>query len=141
MSMCAKVFRRHWKIFLGMTVFVGIFSAVYEYFGHGVMSDSMIYAFLYPLILGVMPMIALAYLDSMKKIAYGGMIRVGINLFYSGIATLTVGSLATGVVEIYGTTNRLLKYYFYTGLLLLVIGSIILAVFLARAVNQYGREK
>ena len=49
---------------------------------------------------------------------------MGINLFCSGVATLTMGSIATGVVEIFGTTNRLLKYYIIVGGILLIIGAI-----------------
>lgn len=139
--MCGDVFRRHWKLFLGATFLVGLFSAVYEYFGHGVMSDSMIFAFLYPLILGLIPIIALAHLGTVKKIPYAGAIRFGINLFYTGIATLTVGSLATGVIEIYGTTNRLLKFYTLVGIPFLFVGLLVSAIAIARAVNLGSKKK
>lgn len=139
MSTCGKVFRLHWKIFFGVTVFVGIFSAVYEHFAHGVRSKPMIFAFAYPLLLGVVPLVALAYLQVMKKISYEGNVRAGINLFYSGIATLTLGSISSGVVEIYGTTNHLIKYFYLAGCPLLVAGLILTAVGLVMKVNQANR--
>ena len=141
MSTCDKVFRLHWKIFLGVTVFTGIFSAVYEHYGHGVKSNPMIFAFVYPLVLGVIPLIALAYLPSMKKVRYDGAVRAGINLFYSAIATLTLGSVASGVVEIYGTTNHLIKYYYIVGCPLLAAGLIVTAVGLVKAINENARKE
>lgn len=140
MSTCDRVFRIHWKIFLGVTVFVGIFSAVYEHYAHGVRSKPMIFAFLYPLLMGMIPIIALAYLQSMKKVQYAGLLRAGINLFYSGIATLTLGSISSGVVEIYGTTNHLIKYFYIAGCPLLLSGLVLTAIALVRDVNRANRE-
>ena len=125
---CTKVFRTHYKVFLGVTVFVGIFSAVYEHYGHGVMSNAMIYAFLYPLILGVLPTVIMAYVRKLRKVVYAGEIRAGANLLYSGAATLTVGSLVSGVVKIFGTTYHLLKYYYYAGIVLAFVGGLFLMV-------------
>ena len=105
MYTCDKVFKKHCIIFLAVSVFVAIFGIVYEWFGHGILSMSMILAFLYPFLLGFIPTLALSC-----------------NLFYSGIATLTVGSIAMGVVEIYGTTNRFMIVYTVTGSVLLCIG-------------------
>ena len=140
MYTCDRIFRLHWKIFLGVTVFVGIFSAVYEYHAHGVRSKPMIFAFLFPLVLGVIPLVALAYLGSMKKILYDGAARAGINLFYAGIATLTLGSISSGVVEIYGTTNHLIKYFYIVGCPLLAVGLVVASVGLAKKVNEAGRK-
>jgi len=127
-STCDKVLGRQWKIALGTTVFVGIFSAVYEHYGRGIYSKSMIYAFLIPLLFGVIPAYVAARLPEAKKVEYAARMRQGVNLFWSGVATLTVGALATGVVEIYGTTNRLLRYYEYAGAGLLFAGGIIASV-------------
>ena len=140
MYTCAKAFRLQWKIFLGTTIFVGIFSAIYEHYSHGIRSKSMIFAFLYPLLLGLVPIVGLAYLSVMKKIAYRGGIRLGINLFYAGIATLTMGSIARGVIEIYGTTNHLTKYYTYAGVPLLCVGFVLTVVFLVKAIMNVEKK-
>lgn len=42
--------------------------------------------------------------------------------YHSGIATLTVGSIFKGVLEIYGTTNQLIVVYWIAGFGLLFIG-------------------
>ena len=141
MFTCADAFRRHYKWFLAVSVFVGIFSAVYEHYGHGIPSNAMIFAFLYPLCIGFLPTVALAYVDATGKVAYRSGIRFGVNAFYSGIATLTFGSIAAGVVEIYGTTNYLIKYYTIVGLPLLTVGMLIAAVCLVRGINASEREQ
>ena len=120
--MCDKVFKKHWIIFLIVSVFVAVFGVVYEWYGHGIYSMSMLLAFLYPFFLGFVPTLALSFSELMEDIPYEKGIRLGCNLFYSGIATLTVGSIAMGVVEIYGTTNRFMKVYTYVGIVLLFVG-------------------
>jgi len=41
------------------------------------------------------------------------------NLYHSGIAAITVGSLVQGVLDIYGTTNALINAYWWIGGILL----------------------
>lgn len=48
--------------------------------------------------------------------------RLPLNLYNAGIAALTVGSLMEGVLEIYGTTNDLLRIYWFVGFGLAGIG-------------------
>lgn len=47
--------------------------------------------------------------------------RIARNAWYSGIAALTVGCIFRGVLEIYGTTNRLLTVYFAAAGILMAI--------------------
>ncbi len=122
MYTCDKVFKKHCIIFLAVSVFVAIFGIVYEWFGHGILSMSMILAFLYPFLLGFIPTLGLSFSEMMATIPYEKGIRFGCNLFYSGIATLTVGSIAMGVVEIYGTTNRFMIVYTVAGIVMLFVG-------------------
>lgn len=74
----------------------------------------MVYLFAIPLILGVVPqLIVLAYprlrsTSSWQHIVYN-----------FAVATLIVGFILQGVVEIYGTTNQYIVLYFVTGLGLL----------------------
>ena len=134
MYMCDREFRKHWIIFLAVSVFVAIFGVIYEWYGHGIYSMSMILAFLYPFFLGFVPTLALSFSELMTEIPYEKGIRIGCNLFYSGIATLTVGSIAMGVVEIYGTTNRFMKVYTIAGIVMLFIGMCVAcAAFLIQA--------
>lgn len=140
MYTCGRVFNLHWRIFLGVSIFVGVFAAIYEHYGHGVMSNAMIFAFLYPLLLGFLPTIVLACLRSVRKMEYAGGIRAGVNLLYSGIASLTVGSIVTGVVEIYGTTYYLLVVYSYVGVILTVLGTLVTIIALARETGRTAKR-
>lgn len=140
MSTCDRIFRIHWKIWVGVTIFVGIFSAVYEHYGRGIRSKPMIFAFMIPLLFGAAPAFFLARKPSAERITYESGIRMGINLFCSGVATLTMGSIATGVVEIFGTTNRLLKYYIIVGGILLIIGAITGSIAYSYAVSDFEAE-
>ena len=97
--------------------FCALFGGVYEQFSHGVYSMDMIYAFAYPLVGGAIPFLALALWGTQP----GGEQA----LYHSGIATLTFGSIIRGVLEIYGTDNKLTFVYPWAGWLLVVAGIII----------------
>ena len=124
-----KTWGRLSVIFLCVTIFTALFGAVYEMFGHGVYSFFMLYAFGFPLVLGVLPYV-LCLVRNVKKFS-----RLGIRSWNAGIITLTVGSLFQGVLEIYGTTNRLAVVYQIAGILLL-LGGIFLPVIFRRDVEE-----
>lgn len=88
------------------------FGAVYELFSHEVYSYRMIYAFAIPLAGGTGACLALA---SRGRRAPRPAARA---LYACGIATLTVGCLVEGALEIYGTTNSLTLAYWIAGGLL-----------------------
>ena len=98
--------------------FFAFFGGVYELFSHEVYSYWMIYAFAFPLLLGVLPM--LLHLKGERQRPDARTLTV----WHCGLAALTVGSVMRGVVEIYGSTNRLLYVYPYAGLLLLAAAAI-----------------
>ena len=97
-------------------VFVG-FGAVYEFFSHGVYSYYILYAFMIPFLGGTVYFYCILYFRS--KIP--GCIARRFQHF--GILTLTVGCMVCGILEIYGTTNRLVIFYFIVGGMFLVIGN------------------
>ena len=107
------------------SLFVALFGAIYERFSHQVFSGYMIYAFAIPLALGAVPFLWLA--KSAKPVPSG----FSCCLYHSGIATLTVGCIFQGVLEIYGTTNRLIVIYPIVGGLL-TAGGILATLFHAR---------
>ena len=115
--------RDRWLLATVGTVF---FSAVYECFSHQVYSRAMILAFLYPLLGGLLP----ATLLMMKaELQPGAWAR---SLWGAGIASLTLGSLFRGALEIYGTTSRLSTVYPVLGWALLALGLISWTVDLGR---------
>lgn len=107
-------------IYLLISVFCALFGAVYEIYSHEVYSFYMIFAFVFPLIGGALPFLILALTDKQ-----GNPGTVARNLYHSGIATLTVGSIVRGVLEIYGTTNRLTSYYWPIGFAFCLLGVVI----------------
>ena len=109
-------------VYLFVSLFCVLFGAVYEYFSHDVYSYYMLYAFIFPLAGGAVPFLMLAfYKNDLPN-------RIFCNLYHSGIATLTVGSLVQGVLQIYGTTNRLVWIYWWTGITLLLLAMVIYGI-------------
>ena len=107
------------NVYLLLSLLCALFGAVYEILSHGVHSYYMIYAFLFPLVLGAFPFLSI-FLMRIKN--YPGMLSR--NLYHSGIATIIVGSLIRGILEIYGTSNSLLCVYGYAGIIFLLVGII-----------------
>ncbi|MBR1423018.1 MAG: hypothetical protein IJ571_06215 [Ruminococcus sp.] len=109
--------KRTLKNALGNTfaaVFTAVFGAVYEIFSHEVYSYFMIYAFAIPLIMGAMPYLLLGLLNAEQPT------RLTINTYNSSIAAFTVGCVFKGMLDIYGTTNKLIVIYPVLGGLLLI---------------------
>lgn len=113
--------RRRWRrlgwAYAGITVFCILFGAVYEKFGHGVFSYYMIYAFFLPFVGGMLPSFYAGY-ESRKMIPMRGQ-----SFWNFGIAVWTMGCFVKGILEIYGTTNRLLSVYWIVGGVSLLIGA------------------
>ena len=100
-----------------VSLFCALFGAVYELFSHGVYSYGMLYAFAFPLVLGALPLL----LITMRRAPYPG--RFARCVCHAGIAALTVGSLVSGALEIYGTTNPLTLVYWIAGGALAALGA------------------
>jgi hypothetical protein len=96
-----------------------VFGLIYELFSHGVYSYYMIYAFLFLLVGGTCVQLHLAF--NSRRLPC----RLASDLFESGIITLTVGSLFSSVLEIYGTTNALTAVYWAVGAALTAAGILI----------------
>ena len=95
--------------YLLVTLISAAFGAVYELFSHGVYAYGMLYAFAFPLAGGVLP--------AMLLLKQGGRLpsETTRQLWHFGISALTVGSLFSGALEIYGTTSRLTFVYWLAG--------------------------
>ena len=119
--------------YLIITLFTAFFGAVYELFSHEVYSYCMLYAFAFPLAGGVLPF----FLLMKHKKAYPPSFATG--SYHAGIATLTTGSVLTGALEIYGTTNLLTNVYWVLGGTMLFVG--IAAYLIAGFAMQKMKEK
>lgn len=106
-------------VWLCITGFCGVFSAVYEYFSHGVVSPFMVWLFAFPLIGGVLPT---AIFTFSRLAVPHKQVR---DAWRAGIATLSVGSCMTGIFEIYGSASPLVALYWFVGLLWIVGSGIV----------------
>ena len=113
-------------LFLAAGIVCAVFGLIYEMFSHEVYSFYMIYAFLIPLVPGALLNLVIAWLAVRKekqlrireaatlKIDDAGVFfpgRFTRHAWNSGLAALTVGFLFKGVLDIYGTTNKLIVVY------------------------------
>ncbi len=103
---------------LMFTIFCAVFGAIYEVFSHEVYSFYMIYAFMIPLVFGVFVpmMVALKGKRTVNALS--------LSFWNMAIATFTVGSLYMGVIEIYGTTNKMAVIYPVAGTALVFLAFI-----------------
>lgn len=85
-----------------LSLFVLLFGQIYEHFSHGVYSNYMLFAFLFPFLGLFLPSLFGRRADSF--------------LWKCGVASLTVGSLYKGILEIYGTSSYLEIPYFVVGI-------------------------
>ena len=108
--------------YFAASVFIAIAAAVYGLFSHGVYSYFMIYAFMIPLLGGALPHL-IAAMKGIEINARDTQLAI--------IVTLTVGSILKGVLDIYGTTNRLLIIY-------PVAAVLVLAAALAEMIKRSG---
>ena len=104
------------RIYAVITVFVALFGAVYEFFSFGVYSVFMLYAFAVPLLMGVVPSVFLSCSKTPPVLR-----EAGRRLWHDAIGVLTLGSLFTGVVRIYGTRSEWSYVYAFAGILLTVL--------------------
>ncbi len=96
--------------YLMAAVFCALFGAVYELFSHEVYSYFMLYAFAFPLCGGTFPY--LIYSLCSETAVPDPYDRL---LGHAGIASLTIGSIVSGILEIYGTANRRIIIYWVIG--------------------------
>lgn len=104
-----------WYILI--SIFFAVFGVVYELFSHEVYSLFMIYGFMVPLVGGALPFL---WLGLYTKAEYPKPIAV--EFYQCGILTLAAGSIVQGILDIFGTTNVLVKSYWIAGFALSVVG-------------------
>lgn len=117
--------------YLILSVVAVVVDKVYGIFGQGVDSAAMTWMFLYPLLGGALFYLILKRLIP-RIIKFSGF-RAFLNIYNSGIATLTFASLLKGIFEIAGTNSDYLVYYYMVGGILIVAGLIIILIM---SINQ-----
>jgi hypothetical protein len=108
-----KQIRKIIWIYLILSVIAAAFDKVYGVFGHGVDSSSMTWMFLYPLLGGALfYFIIERFIPHIIKYSW---YRLFCNIYNSGIATLTFGSLLKGIFDIAGTSSSYLVFFYIVG--------------------------
>ena len=97
----AKNVMRTLFIYVGITLFVMLFAGIYEFNSNNVYSAAMVFAFRYPLILGVGMYLVMRF---MPTDIVPGILPASIYAF--GVAMATMRAIFIGVVDIYGTSNK-----------------------------------
>jgi len=97
-----------------------VIDKVYALFGHGVTSAAMSLMYLYPLLGGMLPFLLLWLLVPAASAVRG--YRLFYNSYNSGMATLTIGSMLTGVFEIAGTASPYMIVFTVAGWCLIGFG-------------------
>ena len=115
MSTLDKIYRDNILGHMIFAIFIAVFGAIYEKFSHEVYSYYMIYAFMIPLCLG-----SFAYLLASKR-AKKEPRNITVSAWNAVVVTLTIGSIFEGILEIYGTTNRLVWFYPVAAIIFLLI--------------------
>lgn len=108
------------KKYFYISLFLIFFGMIYEHFSYSVYSAFMVYAFLFPFIGGCL------YLKFRKSLAMARRVKapstVSLSFHAAGISFLTVGSIFKGILDIYGTTNRLTNIYWIVGFIFILAG-------------------
>ena len=98
-----------------ITIFLFVFSRIYEAFSFGETSVHMHYLFAVPLVGGILLTMFLKVLPQFS--------RMSLNLWNSAVAILTTGTLFRGIVNLSGRSTTLDAPYWYVG-----IGFVVLAL-------------
>lgn len=103
-----KRFKKTVVVYTLITVFFFIFSRIYEHFSFGETSVYMHWLFGVPLISGVVLLIFQKLIPNLS--------RLSLNLWNSAVATIAVGVLFRGIVNLSGRSTTLDLPYWYVGI-------------------------
>ena len=103
-----------------ITIFLFVFSRIYEAFSFGETSVHMHYLFAVPLVGGILLTMFLKVLPHFS--------RTSLNLWNSAVAIITAGTLFRGVVNLSGRSTTLDAPYWYVGISFAILA--ILSIFI-----------
>lgn len=98
-------------VYFVISIFLFIFSRIYESFSYGEISFYMHYMFFIPMFGG-------ATLFFISKLHHA-IPRISYNLWNSGIATIVAGFLIRGIINLSGRSTTLDRFYLFVGSALL----------------------
>ena len=123
-------------IYIGITLFVILFSTIYEINSHKVYSADMVFAFIYPLVFGVGMYTLLRFIPIARVPG-----TIPATIYNFGVAMLTVRSIFIGVLKIYGTTNRaMVVIYTVLALTFIIIGFGLYLFIIIKGITEKRRK-
>ncbi|HFI0533251.1 TPA: hypothetical protein ACGOXV_000174 [Streptococcus suis] len=102
--------------YLATTAFLFIFSRIYESLSYGEVSVFMHYMFCVTLVGGGLLLGLLTIKPNLSRLAF--------NLWNSGVATITAGSLLRGIINLSGRSTTLDQPYWFVGASFLILALI-----------------
>lgn len=105
--------------YIPVTIFVMLLGFVYELFGHGVYSPFMVYAFVFPLVFGLVFWYLMSRVQ--KEVVINSLF---VNSWTAMLFTFMMGFLYKGVLDIYGTYAKLSLVYWIVGGVLFMVSVI-----------------
>ncbi|HEM6088439.1 TPA: hypothetical protein U2B88_000442 [Streptococcus suis] len=102
--------------YLATTTFLFIFSRIYESLSYGEVSVFMHYMFCVTLVGGGLLLGLLTIKPNLSRLAF--------NLWNSGVATITAGSLLRGIINLSGRSTTLDQPYWFVGASFLILALI-----------------
>ena len=121
--------------YIGVTLFIILFSTIYELNSHNVYSPEMVFAFVYPLVLGV-GMYLLIRLIPTSRVP--GLLPA--TIYHFGVGMITVRSIFIGVLKIYGTTNVAMTTA-YTIISFLIVPAMVIIYLVIIIMGAIKKEK
>ena len=119
---------------MALTVFAAVFSFVYELMSHHVYSPFMVGLCLIPLGGGFLSVLV----HRIRRIPLPDVRTQTLHCW--SILTFTIGSMLTGVFDIYGTTSAFTKYYWILGMILLIGAVISYGIHYLKKINTPGKR-
>lgn len=104
--------------YVAVTLFWLVFGVIYEMFSFGVYSNYMIYAFMFPLVGGLVFWLMVG--TARRQIRYS---RLFVQCQSAAIATFTLGFVFKGILDIYGTASDLTNVYWIAGFALAALAA------------------
>ena len=102
---------RHRRVkYIVASLFCAIFGIIYEHFSHNVYSNFMIFAFAIPLSGGIFAdILGMINIKKAKGACDSNLFSLTYGVLAGAVIWLTLSCIVRGVLDIYGTTNHLLK--------------------------------
>lgn len=121
-----KKLGKHFIVYLGLSIFTGLFNFVYQLFAHGV--KSVYHANMWIVMLAGAVFYLL--LNQIPDIRHRRFYRLFTNVLNTSVAFLVVGMMLRGIIEIAGSASNYTVWYFNISLAGFVLSIVLFVIML-----------